>query len=240
MFQNISVTTTMTGESDTGLAFGASITFRNGDDLDLDAGDLEDSGALGVISFGNVFISGDFGKLTFDRNGLDNLNDDTYTHDLQYDYSFGDVSVALTYDLDPETAADGEEWSLKLAYSADPFSASITTEDGGDFDLVLGYQITSEIKLSVKHESDNEENTVTAAYDNGTFNASLAVSDVASEWDLEMGYKMDGLSLGAKYGDSDSGDDWNLSASYDMGGGLTVKALTNSDDSYYVGLAMSF
>jgi outer membrane protein OmpU len=241
LYQNISVTTSMSGETDTGLAFGASITFRAGDDLDLDAGDLNNDGTLSDISFGNVFISGDWGKLTFDRDGLDNLNDDDYSHDLQYDYSFDAVSVSLTYDFNAKTAADGEKFSLKLAYSADPFSASITTEDGGDFDVTLGYQITSEIKVSYTYESDNEENTIKGVYDNGTFNASLALSDTDSEWDLGLGYTANGITIGANYGDQDTGDEsWDLSASYDLGGGLTVKAMTNESEAYYVGLAMSF
>ena len=240
MYQNISVTTSMSGETDTGLAFGASITFRSGDDLDLDAGDLDDDGALSDISFGNVFISGDFGKLTFDRDGLDNLWNDDFSHDLMYEYSFDAITLSLTYDIDGGTA-DGDDWSAKIAYASGAFDASLATDDSGDFDINLGYQITSEIKVSLTHESDTGENTIKGAYDDGTFNASLAISDTDSEWDLGLGYTANGITIGANYGDQDTGSEsWDLSASYDLGGGLTVKAMTNESEAYYVGLAMSF
>jgi len=250
MYQNISVTTSMSGETDTGLAFGASITFRSGDDLDLDAGDLtiavKDAGTtdqaskpLSNISFGNIFISGDWGKLTFDRDGLDNLWDDDFSHDLMYEYSFDAISFSMTYDIDG--SGDGEEWSAKVAYAAGAFDASLSTDDRGDFDITLGYQITSEIKASLTHESDSGENTIKGVYNDGTFNASLAISDTDSEWDLGLGYTANGITIGANYGDQDTGDEsWDLSASYDLGGGLTVKAMTNESEAYYVGLAMSF
>ncbi|MCH2166233.1 MAG: porin [Oceanicola sp.] len=239
MYQNISLTTTMSGETDTGLAFGASITFRNGDDIDLDAGDLDYDGDLSTASFGNVFISGDWGKLTFDRNGLDNLWNDDFSHDIQYDYSFDAFSFSLTYDIDG--SGDSEEWSAKISYALDAFDASLATDDSGEFDITLGYQITSEIKVSLTNESDTGENTLKGVYDDGTFNASLAISDTDSEWDLGLGYTANGIAIAANYGDQDTGDEsWDLSASYDLGGGLTVKAMTNESDAYYVGLAMSF
>jgi outer membrane protein OmpU len=260
MHQNISVTATMSGETDTGLAFGASITFGTGDDIDLDAGELnrdtvavdmnEADGAtllasakpatLPTASFGNVFISGDLGKLTFDRNGIDNLWNDDFSHDVMYEYSFDAVvSLSLTYDLDP-AAGDSQEWSAKIAYADDAFSASLATDDSGDYDITLGYQITSEIKVSLTNESDSGENTLKGVYNDSIFNASLAISDTASEWDLGLGYTDNGITVGANYGDSDSGDEWDLSAAYDLGGGLTVKAMTNETEAYYVGLAMSF
>ena len=73
------------------------------------------------------------------------------------------------------------------------------------------------------------------------FNGSLALSSEDSEWDLGLGYTANGITLGANYGDQDTGDaTWDVSAAYDLGGGLTVKAMTNESEAYYVGLAMSF
>ena len=138
-------------------------------------------------------------------------------------------------------AGDSNEWSAKISYAADAFDASLATDDSGEFDITLGYQITSEIKASLTHESDSGENTLKGVYNDGTFNASLAISDTDSEWDLGLGYTANGITIGANYGDQDTGSEsWDLSASYDLGGGLTVKALTNESEAYYVGLAMSF
>ncbi|MGB1265000.1 MAG: porin, partial [Nereida ignava] len=80
MYQNISITAAMTGATDGGLTFGASLTTRNGDDVDLDVGDLGANAsnikALSDTSFGNIYVSGDFGTLTFDRDGIDNVHND--------------------------------------------------------------------------------------------------------------------------------------------------------------------
>ena len=40
MYNNVSVTAAMSGETDGGLTFGASLTMRSGDDVDLDVGDI--------------------------------------------------------------------------------------------------------------------------------------------------------------------------------------------------------
>ena len=73
MYNNVSVTAAMSGETDGGLTFGASLTMRSGDDVDLDVGDHKRSCCFDVANFasetslGNIYVSGDFGKLTFDN-----------------------------------------------------------------------------------------------------------------------------------------------------------------------------
>ena len=58
MYNNASITAAMSGETDGGLTFGASLTVRNGDDVDLDTGDLQANpaahAALSATSFGNI------------------------------------------------------------------------------------------------------------------------------------------------------------------------------------------
>ena len=158
---------------------------------------------------------------------------------MKFRRALSSFSFSLTYDIDG--SGDSEEWSAKISYALDAFDASLATDDSGEFDITLGYQITSEIKASLTHESDTGENTLKGVYDDGTFNASLAISDTDSEWDLGLGYTANGIAIAANYGDQDTGDEsWDLSASYDLGGGLTVKAMTNETEAYYVGLAMSF
>lgn len=243
MYQNLSATAVMSGETDNGLSFGATLTFRSGDDLDLDVGDLNDDGTLSDISFGSIFISGAFGKLTFDREGIDNLQNDDFSHDFMYEYTVGSISFALTADV--EGTGDGEEYSAQVKYDDDVILARLAVEDSGDFDLVLGYQINEMFNVGLTHESDNDggngENTLNLQYATGPVTVDLDLSDVGGEYDLSVAYAEGPLSLFAKYGSNEAGvEDWDLSASYDLGGGLTVQALTNQSDAYYVGLAMSF
>ena len=66
MYNNVTVTAAMSGETDGGLTFGASLTFRSGDDVDLDVGDLatnpatsalQGADALSATSLGNIYVS---------------------------------------------------------------------------------------------------------------------------------------------------------------------------------------
>ena len=244
MYQNLSATAVMSGESDNGLSFGATLTFRSGDDLDLDVGDLTiDANPLSDISFGSIFISGELGTLTFDRDGIDNLQNDDFSHDLQYAYTVGDVTLSLTYDIDG--TGDGEEYSAQIAYDDDTINARVAAEDSGDFDLVVGYQINDMFNVGLTHESDNDsgngENTLNLQYAMGAVTLDLDLSDVGGEYDFSVGYAEGPISLNAKFGsNAASVEDWDLSASYDLGGGLSLQALTNQSEAYYVGVAMSF
>jgi hypothetical protein len=124
IYNNVSVTAAMSGETDGGLTFGASLTVRNGNDVDLDLGDFNKAGAtadtranvtgaaLSATSLGKIYVSGGFGKLTFDHNGLDNLmGNGCASPDVQYDGTSGALSVFATVALTaPATAtALGDE-----------------------------------------------------------------------------------------------------------------------------------
>jgi outer membrane protein OmpU len=243
MYQNISLTAEMAGATDNGLTFGATLTIRSGDDLDLDVGDLNDDGTLSDISFGSIFITGEFGTLTFDRDGIDNLQNDDFSHDLMYSYSIDAFTLSMTADVDD--TGDGEEWSVQGSYDDDVINARVAVENGGDFDLVLGYQINDMIHVGVTHESDNDggngENTLNLQYATGPVTVDLDLSDVDGEYDFSIGYAEGPLALYGKYGNNDADvEDWDLSATYDLGGGLSVQALTNQSEAYYFGVAMSF
>ena len=255
MYNNVSVTAAMSGETDGGLTFGASLTMRSGDDVDLDVGDLgtnpnnsaaQGADALSATSLGNIYVSGDFGKLTFDQNGIDNLMDDAFAHDVSYAGTFGALAVTATADIENNGAANGGEYSLKVVYAANGVTATIVTDDSSDYDATVAYAVNDMMTASVNYDSDGQttsETTVKVAYSNAGVTAHLAIADDDDdEWELGLGYAANGLSIAAVFAEDGEGTktESDITASYDLGGGLSINAATNESGAFFIGSKMSF
>jgi outer membrane protein OmpU len=269
-FTDIDVTFTMSGETDNGLTFGASI------DLDesssATAFDPETEGGE------TIFISGGFGTLTMgDTDGaLDwamtdignirnpgSIADDETAHRayigvyldghydgqiLRYDYSFGDFGVAVSIEQDDtDTVDDG--FAVGVKYSMDMGGVGI--------DFGLGYQ---EVSSSTTLDFDALGLSVVANF--GDFSAGINYVEngsnyVALEEDyigFGVGYSANGLSIHANYAEIDSATDfydadgYGLAVAYDLGGGASVKGGYGSGsvgsaasfDTWSLGFAMSF
>ena len=280
MYNNVSLTAAMSAETDSGLTFGASLTMRSGDDVDLDVGDITNAGALSATSLGNIYVSGDFGKLTFDNGGIDNAHNDDYSHDVMYEGTFGALTVTATADIDGAdqgTAAvaalaaieasdsaiaraavaaadavvmtEGNDYSLKLSYSANGLTLTGATDDGGEYDVTAAYAINDMLTASVNFDSNggtvagDDETIATFAYANEGITAAVSVKDgvVGNEWAVALGYAANGLAVNLAVDDGGSED---LSASYDLGGGMSVLAGANEgaagDRAWFIGSKMSF
>ena len=249
MYNNVSVTAAMSGETDGGLTFGASLTMRSGDDVDLDVGDITNGGALGATSLGNIYVSGDFGKLTFDANGIDNAHNDDFSHDVMYTGTFGALSVTATANIEGGVTADGEDYSLKLVYAANGLTLTGATDDGGEYDVTAAYAINDMLTASVNFDSNggtvagDDETIVKVAYANEGITAALSIKDgvVGNEWAVALGYAANGMAVNLAVDDGGSED---LSASYDLGGGMSVLAGANEgaagDRAFFIGSKMSF
>jgi outer membrane protein OmpU len=261
MYNNVSVTAAMSGETDGGLTFGASLSFRAGDDVDLDVGDLgtnEASGAVGDFasetSLGNIYVSGDFGKLTFDSAGIDNLMDDASTNvmDAQYEGTFGALAVTLQANLDgtAATAKDGD-WAAKAVYSANGVTVTGATNSGSEYDVTAAYAINDMLTASVNYDSNGQtvasvaksETIVKVAYSNAGVTAHLAIADDKDdEWELGLGYAANGLSIAAVFAEDGEGTktESDITASYDLGGGMSINAATNESGAFFIGSKMTF
>ena len=158
-FTDIDVTFTMSGETDGGLTFGASI------DLD-ESGNGQPFESAGKQGGETIFLSGAFGTLTAGdtdgaldwaltevafnsgslsddetvhagfngNNGLDGLYDGQI---VRYDYSFGDFGVALSAELAEDAANVGNDdvFGIGFKYQLDL--------GGSEIGLGLGYQTAS-------------------------------------------------------------------------------------------------
>lgn len=213
----------MSGETDTGLSFGA--TYR----LDADANSEENQNPVG--DNGTVFISGAFGKLTLgDTDGaLDwamtetamgtaitdegtthigyNGNGDGFHDDqvLRYEYAFGDFGVALSVEQDDTEDAAGDVLDPVIA-----LGGKYKTEFGGvTLGFGLGYQTgqgnfafarvnsnTGFVAADelVADDFDKYGLSVSAGMDNG-FSAVLNYSMT----DIDGGYEIEHYGVGLGY-----------------------------------------
>lgn len=248
---DIDVTFTLSGESDNGITFGATI------DLDEEGGFANTNGGPEA-----VFISGDFGTLTMgDTDGaLDKAVAET---DL-----IGDIADAsTTYSVKGWGNVDGrlDGQVARYDYSIAGFGLSLSaeTDDNGDDDTVWGFGATYSIAgwdfgagyqggesntsydttvvPAARSGGDNFEAwavsagtsfgavDVVANYGEIATNIDGAVDPVSAIYNVAVVYTMDALSLGANYGEihtdgvsTDKG--FGLAANYDLGGGLVLQA----------------
>ena len=249
MYNNVSVTAAMSGETDGGLTFGSSLTFRSGDDVDLDVGDITNAGALGATSLGNIYVSGDFGKLTFDANGVDNAHNDDFSHDVMYNGTFGALAVTVTANVEDGTTADGEDFSAKVVYSASGITVTAATDDSGESDTTLAYVLNDMITASLNYDTNGQttaETIVKVAYSNAGVTAHLALADDDDDqWELGLGYTANGMSIAAVFAENDgdattTDEEMDITASYDLGGGMTMNAAYNESGAFFIGSKMSF
>ena len=266
--QDIDVTFTMSGETDGGLSFGASV------DLDEAAGGLAatTSGADGYA----VFVSGAFGKLTMgDTDGafdwamseltnLTTMGDDHSSHVgfsgnsgldgdndgqvVRYEYAFGDFGVAASIELDDDGLATDENI---LGIGGTWKGAA----GGVDLTVGAGYQ---------KRGDDNAAG-ISVVGSSAGISAGLNYSSVevaaveTTHTGVMLGYTTGALSVEVNYGEFDTAgvttDGYGLAVNYDLGGGAVVMAGYGSDivnagtvadptvagdERYTIGLGLSF
>jgi outer membrane protein OmpU len=212
----VRVVFSMSGETDGGLSFGASV--RN------------DQSGQGNTRNGDskVFISGAFGKLTFGDNdsaanvlvghvaatsltGLGDNNELGYLGQsdtsVLYTYSAGALSFAASVgqrNIAAAPAIADEAMSVAVKYSADTFSASLGYEDtktDSQVSVGLGASLSGvDLKLVAMDRKSNPD----------------------THWAISAGYKMDALGVTAFYADKGPSNAYGLGASYDLGGGATL------------------
>ncbi len=265
-WNDIDVKFTLSGETDSGLSFGATI------DLDEVTNAGDDNGIPATANDASVFVSGSFGTLTIgDTDGAfdwamtevgrgTSLADDHTTHAgfsfnsgfdgtydgqiARYDYSFGDFSVAASAELD-DTGAGDAVLGIGFKYSTDLGGVALG--------LGLGYQHV---------DSDNQIVGVSVAgdMDNGiNFNLNYSDGTVGgtdgTHVGVGLGYSMDALLVQVNWGrfEVDGGPDvdgYGLVVNYDLGGGAVLMAGYGSgdlpsgngggDDTFSAGIGLSF
>lgn len=232
LYSSAKLITTMSGESDAGLTFGASfdVSVGRGYAFADDEGFEDKSGAFGSPE---IFVEGAFGKLSADINDYNYLvnDDDDDDADLKYVYTAGGITGTVIVE-------EEGEYSIGGVYATDVFSVGAAYDSfNGGANLTGSYTFGS-VTLSgtIENADAGGVNTIKAAYAQDGITASLEVSD-DSTWEVAGGYSANGITVGASYDDASA---WELTGSYDLGGGASVVGGANSVDDLYAGVAFKF
>lgn len=249
-WNDIDVKFSLSGASDSGLEFGATIDLDelNGDSIPATGGGNSGSNE----NDSSVFVSGSFGKVTlgdtdgaldwaaaelsigtaiaddhtshagyYSFTGLDGLYDGQV---MRYEYSFGDFAVAASAEIDDSGVGD-PALGIGAKWSGDMSGTSVYAG--------IGYQTGDD---STGASLDATALSLGADFANGV-NAKFGyatgnLGKDQNEWDwygVELGYTMDALKVQVIYGDWSAdtagqldADGWGVLANYDLGGGAVA------------------
>ena len=243
VYSNAGVDFTMTGATDNGISFSATVNIDAG--VEIDSGDFElDGKDGGTAGLGAVSMTGAFGTLTFDESGIDNLYSDATTHDVSYATTVGDVAVTIGHSVGA-AAADADfskATSFSAGYTASGMAFTLTgseTASGTSASLAMSYALNDTVTIT----ADTDQ--VAGAESVQTIGAATTLNGVSvsiesannSTWDVDLGYSAGGFAL--TYG-VDETDAWTATATSALGGGATFAAGVSSDNEMYAGVSFAF
>jgi len=239
IYSNAGVDFTMTGATDNGITFSASVNIDAG--MEVDTGDFElDGKDGGTAGLGSVSMTGAFGTLTFDDGGIENLYSDGLTNaDVSYATTVGAVSLTVAHDT---AAATGSANSVSAGYSASGMDFTLTASEatgGTSTKLAVSYALNDTVTLTGKTDQAATKEAVQTIGASTTLNGvSVSVESANnSTWDVDLGYTAGGFAL--TYG-VDETDGWTATATAALGGGATFAAGVNDEDSMYAGVSFAF
>ncbi|TGD67427.1 porin [Tabrizicola sp. WMC-M-20] len=221
----------MSGETDTGLSFGASFNAHDSGGANSGtAGSVFISGAFGKLSMGDVsgaaeFVVGDLHGVGL--TGLGDFNEQLYLSNsdadfrsaARYEYSTGGLTFALSSD-NPRMS---DTYALGVKYSVDAFAVSLGYENAGSGvnHVIVGAETTLS-GLSLK-----------AVYGQADLNG---FDEDFDQYGVSVKYSMDALSVTAFYNVVDfdvsgKADAYGIGAEYALGGGASLAGgIVNAED----------
>jgi len=239
IYSNAGVDFTMTGATDNGISFSASVNIDAGNEVDT--GDFElDGKDGGTAGLGSVSMSGTFGTLTFDDGGIENLYSDGLSNaDVSYSTTVGAVSLTVAHDT---AAASTGTNSVSAGYTASGMAFTLTASEvaaGTSASLAVSYALNDTVTITADTDQAAGKESVQTIGASTTLNGvSVSVESANnSTWDVDLGYTAGGFAL--TYG-VDETDGWTATATSALGGGATFAAGVNSEDSMYAGVSFAF
>jgi len=239
IYSNAGVDFTMTGATDNGISFSASVNIDAG--MEVDTGDFElDGKDGGTAGLGSVSMTGAFGTLTFDDGGIENLYSDGLTNaDVSYATTVGAVALTVAHDT---AAAGSSSNSVSAGYTASGMAFTLTASEaagGTSTKLAVAYALNDTVSLTGKTDQAAGKEAVQTIGASTTLNGvSIAVESANnSTWDVDLGYTAGGFAL--TYG-TDETSVWTATATAALGGGATFAAGINQEDSMYAGVSFAF
>jgi outer membrane protein OmpU len=263
IYSNVGVDFAMSGATDNGISFTASLNIDAGSEIDQ--GDYEfDGNDGGTAGLGAVTMAGDFGTLTFDDNGIGNLFDGDYSnHDISYATTVNGVAITVAADADESVADAGaagtDDASAKAVLTSGDMTYTLTASNhstaGMSTKVAVAFAVNDMLSVNANSKSLSAAGAKTVAGVGATIVANGLTVTVASDnaqptsgWDLDLAYSLGGVALA--YG-TDEGSSHDLTATYALGGGATFKAGMKNHgtstaakaalkDSVYAGVSFAF
>ena len=225
----------LSGASDNGMTFSASLDMGGGQTLD--AGDFElDTQDMGVDDNVSVTIGVSGLTIVLSQNGVDDLYDDDKAGDIGISGAMGDLTYSVTTGLE-----DDDPTSLSVGYSAGAISGSVATSDDGDASNVSISYAMGDITISAESDTDRagaDTSSVTVSYAmSDGMTVSLENSEDVNE--LSVAYSSGAISVGISADDAAT-ESWEATMAYDLGGGATFNLGTNQDETTFAGVGFSF
>ena len=228
----------LSGASDTGMTFSASLDMGGGQTLDV--GDFElDTQDMGTDDNTSVAIGVSGVTITLSQNGVDDLYDDDIAGDIGISGAMGDLTYSVVTGLE-----DADPTSISIGYSAGAISGSVASSDSGSAEDASTVTVTYKMgDISVSAESDTDRTgadtssvTVTYAMADG-MTVSLENSEDVNT--LGVTYASGAISVAVEADDA-TAETWEATMAYDLGGGATFNLGTNQADTTFAGVGFSF
>ena len=225
----------LSGASDNGMTFSASLDMGGGQTLD--AGDFElDTQDMGVDDNVSVTIGVSGLTIVLSQNGVDDLYDDDKAGDIGISGAMGDLTYSVTTGLE-----DDDPTSLSIGYTAGAISGSVATSDDGDASNVSISYAMGDITISAESDTDRtgaDTSSVTVSYAmSDGMTVSLENSEDVNE--VSIAYSSGAISVGVSADDAAT-ESWEATMAYDLGGGATFNLGTNQDETTFAGVGFSF
>ena len=235
VYSGVDLGFSLSGASDNGMTFSASLDMGGGQTLD--AGDFElDTQDMGVDDNVSVTIGVSGLTIVLSQNGVDDLYDDDIAGDIGISGAMGDLTYSITTGLE-----DADPTSLSIGYSAGAISGSVATSDEGDASNVSISYAMGDITVSAESDTDRtgaDTSSVTVSYAmSDGMTVSLENSEDVNE--LSVSYSSGAISVGLSADDATT-ESWEATMAYDLGGGATFNLGTNQDETTFAGVGFSF
>jgi outer membrane protein OmpU len=225
----------LSGASDNGMTFSASLDMGGGQTLDV--GDFElDTQDMGTDDNVSVAIGVSGVTITLSQNGVDDLYDDDIAGDIGVSGAMGDLTYSVVTGLE-----DADPTSLSIGYSAGAISGSVATSDEGDASTVTVSYAMGDITVSAESDTDRtgaDTSSITISYAmSDGMTISLENSEDVNE--VSVSYASGAISVGLTADDAAT-ESWEATMAYDLGGGATFNLGTNQDETTFAGVGFSF
>ncbi|MDC3128451.1 hypothetical protein OBA42_00935 [Paracoccaceae bacterium] len=235
VYSGVDLGFSLSGASDNGMTFSASVDMGGGQTLDV--GDFElDTQDMGTDDNTSVTIGVAGVTIELSQDGIDDLYDDDIAGDIGISGAMGDLTYSVVTGLE-----DADPTSLSIGYSAGAISGSVATSDEGDASTVSVSYAMGDITVSVEADTDRtgaDTNTTTLSY---AMSDGMTISVEESEGVVEasVAYSSGAISVGVTADDATT-ESWEATMAYDLGGGATFNLGTNQDETTFAGVGFSF